>query len=67
MLIKNLFLGVGAMKSGTTWLYDVMSRHPEIYFSYEKEIHYFAHTDTNPHQPERRLAHPAHEERDRQH
>lgn len=47
MLIKNLFLGVGAMKSGTTWLYDVLRRHPQIYFSYEKEIHYFAHTNTS--------------------
>lgn len=46
MLIKNLFLGVGAMKSGTTWLYEVLGRHPSIYFSYEKEIHYFAHCHT---------------------
>ena len=40
-LIDRLFLGAGAMKAGTTWLYAVLSRHPEIHFSYEKEVHYF--------------------------
>jgi hypothetical protein len=35
------------MKSGTTWLYNVISQHPEIYFSYEKEVHYFAHLHTD--------------------
>lgn len=34
------------MKCGTTWLYGVLERHPSIYFSYEKEIHYFAHLHT---------------------
>lgn len=43
MQIDNLFLGVGAMKAGTTWMYQLLSRHPEIYFTPEKEIHYFAH------------------------
>ena len=47
MLIENLFLCAGAMKSGTTWLYGVLDRHPSIYFSYEKEIHYFAHLHTS--------------------
>jgi Sulfotransferase family len=41
--IDRLFLGVGAMKAGTTWLYSVLDRHPDIYFSDEKEVHYFAH------------------------
>ena len=40
-VFDHLFLSVGAMKAGTTWLYDVMSRHPEVHFSHEKEIHYF--------------------------
>ena len=40
---KNLFLSVGAMKAGTTWLYDKLKDHPEIYFSPEKELHFFAH------------------------
>lgn len=29
------------MKAGTTWLYGVLNRHPEVHFSHEKEIHYF--------------------------
>ena len=40
-ILDNLFIGAGAMKAGTTWLYSVFDRHPEIYFSFEKEIHYF--------------------------
>lgn len=40
-VFDHLFLSVGAMKAGTTWLYDVMNRHPDVHFSQEKEIHYF--------------------------
>ncbi|AZV78756.1 sulfotransferase [Parasedimentitalea marina] len=36
-----LFLSVGASKCGTTWLYSVMQAHPELYFTPEKELHYF--------------------------
>lgn len=31
------------MKAGTTWLYDKIHQHPEIYFTPQKEIHFFAH------------------------
>lgn len=41
-MIENLFLSVGAMKAGTTWLYEQLKDHPEIHFTPEKEIHYFA-------------------------
>jgi hypothetical protein len=41
-MLKRLFLSVGAMKAGTTWLYEQLRDHPEIYFTPEKEIHYFA-------------------------
>ncbi|MEM9709169.1 MAG: hypothetical protein AAF871_10290, partial [Pseudomonadota bacterium] len=41
LMLDNLFIGAGAMKAGTTWLYQILERHPEIYFSFEKEIHYF--------------------------
>ena len=40
-IINRLFLGAGAMKAGTTWLYDLLNRHPQIYFTPEKELHYF--------------------------
>lgn len=57
-LIDNLFLGAGAMKAGTTWLYSVLDKHPEIFFSLEKEIHYFyaIHVDASVLGEERRLA-----------
>lgn len=41
-MIDNLFLSVGAMKAGTTWLYEQLKNHPDIYFTPEKEIHYLA-------------------------
>lgn len=44
-MIKNLFLSIGAMKAGTTWLYGQLKNHPGIYFTPEKEIHYFANVN----------------------
>ena len=58
-LVDNLFLSVGAMKAGTTWMYQILDKHPEIYFSPEKEIHYFAHMyldDEFPLKENRRLS-----------
>lgn len=37
------FLGIGAQKSGTTWLHDNLSRHPQIWLPPVKEIHYLDH------------------------
>lgn len=45
MSVKRLFLSVGAMKAGTTFLFNAMSRHPDIYMTPEKELHFFAHVD----------------------
>jgi len=42
-MINKLFLSVGAMKAGTTWLYDKLKQNPEIHFSRAKEIHFLAH------------------------
>ena len=42
MIINRLLLNVGAMKSGTTWLFRQLEQHPGIHFSPEKEIHYLA-------------------------
>jgi hypothetical protein len=47
---QNLFLSVGAMKAGTTWLYAVLARHPQLHFALEKEIHYFYHRYVNGNQ-----------------
>ena len=35
------FLGIGAQKSGTRWLYENLKNHPQISPSPLKEIHYF--------------------------
>ncbi len=35
------FLGIGAQKAGTTWLYETLSRHPDIAFPGGKEIHFW--------------------------
>lgn len=35
------FMGIGAQKCGTTWLYKTLSMHPEIRFPGGKEIHFW--------------------------
>jgi hypothetical protein len=40
--MEKLFLGIGAMKAGTTWLYRQLEQHPNICFSHEKELHFLA-------------------------
>jgi hypothetical protein len=35
------FLIIGAKKCGTTFLYDLMSRHPYVEPAAKKELHYF--------------------------
>jgi hypothetical protein len=40
--MSNIFLSVGAMKAGTTWLYENIKNHSDLLFSEEKEIHFWA-------------------------
>ena len=35
------FIGIGAQKAGTTWLYEMLSRHPGIAFPAGKEVHFW--------------------------
>ncbi|RMD62244.1 hypothetical protein D6833_07165, partial [Candidatus Parcubacteria bacterium] len=35
------FLVVGAEKSGTTWLADMLRQHPQVFIPAQKELHYF--------------------------
>jgi Sulfotransferase domain len=35
------FLCIGTQKSGTTWLYEQLKKHPGICLADEKEVHYF--------------------------
>jgi len=38
---RPTFLGIGAHKAGTSWLYEQLNRHPEVYMTPKKEIHFF--------------------------
>jgi hypothetical protein len=35
------FLGIGAQKAGTTWLYEMLRLHPDIAFPAGKEVHFW--------------------------
>jgi len=35
------FVVIGAQKAGTTWLYECLSEHPEVFVPRMKEVHYF--------------------------
>lgn len=39
--LKHVIIGVGAQKSGTTWLAKVLAEHPDIYVR-KKELHYWS-------------------------
>ena len=36
------FLGIGAQRAGTTWLYRCLRQHPQLYLPGTKELHYFS-------------------------
>ena len=38
---RPAFIGIGAGRSGTTWLWRMLRRHPRIFLPPRKEIHYF--------------------------
>jgi hypothetical protein len=35
------FLGIGAQKAGTTWLYEALAQHPQVRFPAGKEVHFW--------------------------
>jgi len=35
------FLGIGAQKAGTSWLYANLRRHPQLYLPDQKEVHFW--------------------------
>jgi hypothetical protein len=35
------FIGIGAARCGTTWLYECLKEHPEIFLPEKKELHFF--------------------------
>lgn len=48
MVGKVDFLGIGAQKAATSWLYDNLQRHPAVWLPPIKELHYF---DRSPDYP----------------
>ena len=48
---KTMFIGIGAQKTGTTWLADYLSGHPQVCFSPLKELHFF----DQKHMPQRNI------------
>lgn len=40
-MFPNLFCP-GTVKSGTSTLYEILYQHPDVFFPYKKEIHYFS-------------------------
>lgn len=35
------FIGVGAQRAGTTWVYNCLAQHPDVFMSAKKELHFF--------------------------
>lgn len=64
---EGFILGVGAQKSGSSWISDVLSQHPEVMFSPVKELHYwdtkYGKFDLAPHiEKVRHISAPGHAE-----
>jgi hypothetical protein len=41
--MKPTFVGIGAQKCASSWLYDILADHPEVCVSEKKELDYFTH------------------------
>jgi hypothetical protein len=39
-MLPNL-VGIGAQRSGTTWIYQILKSHPDVFMSQEKELNFF--------------------------
>ena len=52
------FFGIGAQKSGTTWLYAYLKEHPQVFMPEIKELNYFwaLSERREMHEAERQLA-----------
>ncbi len=51
------FLGIGAQKAGTTWLYHQLKNHPDFFLPPIKDIHYFERPSHNEYWSDRRQFH----------
>lgn len=39
------FMIIGAQKAGTTWLYDMLAQHPDVFLPAAKELHFYNNRD----------------------
>ena len=51
------FIGIGAQKAGTTWLYDMLAQNPSIWLPPLKEVHYFDYVGAPEARKAKRAAH----------
>jgi hypothetical protein len=51
------FIGIGAQKAGTTWLYDMLAQNPSIWLPPLKEVHYFDYLGAPEARKAKRSAH----------
>lgn len=50
MAVRNPdFIGIGAARTGSTWLYDRLSLHPDVCLPKRKEIHFFSDLNRQTH------------------
>lgn len=47
MSLEIRFIGVGAVKSGSSWMASLLGQHPEVCMSFRKEVSYFNRLNLN--------------------
>ncbi len=48
LMKRKMFVGIGAMKAGTSWLSDYLKDHPDVFHSPVKELNHFNKVLDNP-------------------
>jgi hypothetical protein len=51
------FIGIGAQKAGTTWLYDMLAQNPSVWLPPLKEVHFFDSLDADSERKRKRSEH----------
>ena len=41
-MVRPNYLGIGAMKAGSTWAAEMLAAHPDVFMAHGKELHYFS-------------------------
>jgi hypothetical protein len=42
-MTQPTFIGIGAQKCASTWIYDILADHPDVALSHQKEINFFSY------------------------